>query len=178
MDTPAYIESLTRRCRHQMARLGLATLLACCASTTALAALGQAPTQLAHAADPVSGTTGTPTVRRLAQRSTAAAGYALRETVLDTGTTVQELVRPDGVVFAVLWSGPVLPDLSTLLGSYDSDFDAHLRQRRAQQLRGGTVAFSGARLVLRSSGRMRDFSGHAYAPALVPAGVRMQDLLP
>lgn len=115
--------------------------------------------------------------RRLAQRSSSAT-WTLQETRLDTGTTVQQLVRPDGVVFAVLWSGPVLPDVESLLGAYSSDFDAHLQQRRSLRQRGGTVAFTTQRLVLRSAGRMRDFTGHAYAPTLVPAGVRIQDLLP
>ena len=33
-------------------------------------------------------------------------------------------------------------------------------------------------LVLRSNGRMRQFFGYAYAPALVPAGLNIQDVLP
>ncbi len=147
-----------------------------CAPGDCRAALGQQPTSLT-AAPPFVGANAVAPVRRLAQRSSTAA-WTLQEDRLGTGTTVQQLVRADGVVFAVFWSGPVLPDLGTLLGTYDSDFDAQLQQRRAQRLRGGTVAFSTERLVLRSAGRMRDFTGHAYVPSLVPAGVRMQDLLP
>jgi hypothetical protein len=34
-----------------------------------------------------------------------------------------------------------------------------------------------AGLVVESSGRMRNFFGHAYAPDLIPAGVTVQDVL-
>lgn len=170
-------QALSRPSPHPLRRWLAAaawTGLVALAIAPAHAALGQGATALQAA--PTQAVA--PTARLFQAKTVAQASWTLRQTVLDTGTTVQELVRGDGVVFAVAWSGPVLPDVDTLLGSYRSDFDAHLQQRRAQNLRGGSVAFAGPRLVLHSGGRMRDFHGHAYAPALVPAGVAMQKLLP
>ena len=105
-------------------------------------------------------------------------GYAVHETVADNGTRVQEFVSPAGLVFAVAWQGPVLPDLSLLLGRFHASYRLETEQKRLAGLRGGPVAIARDGLVLRSNGRMRQFFGHAYAPALVPAGLNIQDVLP
>ena len=105
-------------------------------------------------------------------------GYAVHETVFDNGTRVQEFVSPVGLVFAVAWQGPVLPDLSILLGRFHGSYRLDTEQRRLSGLRGGPVAVARDGLVLRYNGRMREFFGHAYAPALVPAGLNLQDVLP
>lgn len=105
-------------------------------------------------------------------------GYAVHETVADNGTRVQEFVSPAGLVFAVAWQGPVLPDLSLLLGRFHASYRLETEQKRLAGLRGGPVAMARDGLVLRSNGRMRQFFGHAYAPALVPAGLNIQDVLP
>jgi hypothetical protein len=105
-------------------------------------------------------------------------GYAVHETVYDNGTRVQEYVSPVGLVFAVAWQGPVLPDLSVWLGRFHVSYRLETEQRRLSGLRGGPVAIARDGLVLRSNGRMREFFGHAYAPALVPAGLKIEDLLP
>jgi hypothetical protein len=122
---------------------------------------------------------GSSGARKLLQRAVvASSGYTVHESTLPSGTTVQELARPDGTVFAVIWSGPTLPDLDALLGAHAAALDQHLAQRRLQARRGSPVALTSPQLVLHSGGRMRDFAGHAYAPSLVPAGIRIQDVLP
>lgn len=105
-------------------------------------------------------------------------GYAMHETVLSSGTRVQEFVSPVGLVFAVAWQGPVLPDLSLLLGRFHASYRVETEQKSLAGLRGGPVAMARDGLVLRSNGRMRQFFGHAYAPDLVPAGLNIQDVLP
>ena len=105
-------------------------------------------------------------------------GYAVHETLSNNGTRVQEFVSPVGLVFAVAWQGPVLPDLSLLLGRFHASYRLETEQKRLAGLRGGPVAMARDGLVLRSNGRMRQFFGHAYAPALVPAGLNIQDVLP
>jgi hypothetical protein len=105
-------------------------------------------------------------------------GYAMHETVFSSGTRVQEFVSPVGLVFAVAWQGPVLPDLSLLLGRFHASYRLETEQKRLAGLRGGPVAMARDGLVLRSNGRMRQFFGHAYAPALVPAGLDIQAVLP
>jgi hypothetical protein len=44
--------------------------------------------------------------------------------------------------------------------------------------RSASVAVNLDGLVLQSSGRMRNFQGFAYAPALIPAQLNIHDLLP
>ena len=130
------------------------------------AGLGQAPE--AARASPLT---------RLAPVQPASGLYRINEIKLETGTTVQEYFAPGGVVFAVSWSGPVLPDFGALFGSYFDQFQRDTEAARASGKRGGPVHQEGTALVVQSQGRMRNFFGHAYAPALVPGGVTVQDVL-
>ena len=103
--------------------------------------------------------------------------YSLQETRLANGTTVREYVNRDGIVFAVAWRGPVLPDLHALLGEHFNTLQKETARARLAGRRGGPVNVEQGTLVLRSRGRMRNFSGHAYAADLVPSGVKIQDVV-
>ncbi len=103
--------------------------------------------------------------------------YQVHEFQLGSGTTVKEIATAQGMVFAVTWRGPVLPDLASLLGVYFTTFNQAAVQARASVVRTSTVIVNNDGLVMRSSGRMRAFEGYAYAPAMVPAGVAIDDLL-
>ena len=138
------------------------------------ATLGYAPSTLpaASSSTPASG----------ARMSAASPGarsslYTLHEVQLENGTTVREYATPAGLVFAVAWHGPVLPDLSALLGDYFKIFKAEIDQTRMKGSRGSPVSIEREGLVVRSNGRMRNFFGHAYAPDLVPTGVNIKDVL-
>ena len=110
-----------------------------------------------------------------ARRATVArAGYTVEE--VDTGAVrVREYVSPSGVVFAVAWNGLAHPDLDTLLGSYAAAFRQADRQvprtpgRRSRAVRT-------PRLVVERWGHMRDWQGRAYDPALLPAGVSVDEI--
>ena len=103
--------------------------------------------------------------------------YTVHESLLDSGTTVTEYATPAGAVFAVSWRGPVLPDLNALLGEYFKAFTEEAQQARTAGRRGSPIAMDTGALVVRSNGRMRNFFGSAYAPALVPADVNVKDAL-
>src|SRR5450830_2154157 len=155
-------------------RVLLLGLVLAASAGEATATLGQAPSTL-----PAS-STSTPAVgaRMLAATPTARSSlYTLHEVQLENGTSVREYATPAGIVFAVSWQGPVLPDLSALLGNYFSTFKLETERVRAAGRRGGPVSIDHADLVVQSSGRMRNFFGHAYAPALIPAGVNIKDVL-
>jgi hypothetical protein len=140
-----------------------------------MAALGQAPCVPAAAAAPVQ----VPAVKLLAAKPVAQnTNYTTQELQLDSGTLVREYATPAGVVFAVTWRGPVLPDLSALLGNYFSTFKQETDQARTAGKRGAPVNLMRGDLVVRSNGRMRNFFGHAYVPSLIPPGVLINDLLP
>jgi len=48
--------------------------------------------------------------------------YTVREIAGESSMDVQEFTNNRGVVFAVSWSAPVIPDLRLLLGSYFGRF--------------------------------------------------------
>lgn len=103
----------------------------------------------------------------------ASANYSVHELLTPAGTAVREFVSAGGKVFAVTWSGPAMPDLRQLLGPYFADFSSTTAPRT-----GGHMHRSIERsdLVVRSTGRMRAFSGKAYVPSLIPTGVLINDL--
>ena len=140
-------------------------------ASQATAALGQLPTKLVASVPAAS-------IRVPSVVSTARVGlYKVQETQLESGTIVREYVSPAGLVFAIAWQGPVLPDLDVLLGSYFNTFKIEMEQVRLLGRRGAPVDMLRDGLVMRSNGRMRNFFGHAYAIDLIPAGVSIKDVL-
>jgi Protein of unknown function (DUF2844) len=159
-------------------RLALGLLLTQSAGH-ALATLGQAPAvqgvSMQAGSAPVA--TNNP-LKKLQASSVAGTGlYTAHEVTLATGTVVREFATTDGTVFAVVWRGPVLPDLKSQLGSYAAIFENEAAQARLNGKRGGPIAVNRDGLVMSSGGRMRAFFGHAYLPALVPANLNIQDVL-
>lgn len=101
---------------------------------------------------------------------TVLAGATLYSQVLPNGLTVRQYVDGTGLVFAVGWSGPVLPDFERLLASqYPRYIDALRSQRRG-------VSLQEADLVIESSGMMRAFSGRAFLPHKLPGALTAQDI--
>jgi len=152
----------------------LVGLLLACGMCGAMATLGQAPTvsMMGGVASPV------PSAKAAASGSVAGSSlYSSHVMQLENGTVVREFSNSKGVVFAVSWQGPVLPDLTELLGSYFKTFKTATEQARASGRRGGSMGLVRDDLVVSSNGRMRDFFGYAYAPALIPTGVSIKDVL-
>ena len=95
-------------------------------------------------------------------------GVTLHQTLTPTGTQIREYINADGIVFAIAWNGPTLPNLKQLLGNY------------FQQLSAPTTAHTGLRntsirssdVVIQSHGHMRAFQGRAFIPALMPSTVQ------
>lgn len=99
--------------------------------------------------------------------------YTVHELTTPNRTTVREFVGSNGIVFAVSWQGPFLPDLRTLLGLH---FQSVQRADRTRQPTHSALLLELPDLVIVSEGRLRAFSGHAYLPQLVPAGVAVTEL--
>lgn len=183
----ARLSRLPRMCRT----VCLSALCMACAHN-ALAVLGQplpagastVPGSAVRAGTASGNTTG-PAVSAKAAATTSSgntpnttASYNISKTVLDNGTTISEYATPAGLVFALSWEGPFMPDLNSLLGSYFSTFKAQADAGRATRNIGTPVGVDTGKLVVRSSGRMRNYSGYAYAPDLIPSGVSISDVLP
>jgi len=102
--------------------------------------------------------------------------YDIQEITTETGMRVREYVNRDGVVFAVSWTGPVLPDLQRLLGTHYVEYTTALAALNHPGLhRSLRVALPD--LIVESGGHLRAYAGRARLPALVPAGVSAADLL-
>ncbi|WP_235914254.1 DUF2844 domain-containing protein [Rugamonas rivuli] len=137
-------------------------LLSLLQGALAYAALGSSPSNF-----------GTAPVRQGARAlATAGAGgtavYTVSQSTLDSGTVVREYMNAEGVVFAVSWNGPALPDLRTLLG----DKFAVLTSTAAKRPKAGhsQLAVEQQDVVIVSGGHMRAYAGHAWIPGTLPAG--------
>jgi hypothetical protein len=109
------------------------------------------------------------------QRATTSRnGYSVQETESDA-TIVREYVSLTGQVFGIAWNGLTHPDLSPLLGSYASEYQNALPLtprkpgRRRHQVKTD-------RIVVEKWGHMRNLQGRAYAPALIPPGVTVDEI--
>lgn len=94
--------------------------------------------------------------------------YGVQSFQTATGITVKEYIAADGTVFALSWQGPIMPDLKQLLGQYFSDYVNAARSRHGGRHH---LSIKQAGLVVQAQGRLRAFSGIAYLPAKMPAGV-------
>ena len=97
--------------------------------------------------------------------------------IVSGSLTVNEYVNRAGQVFAITWQGATPPNLQQLLGSYFTRFQS--AATAAHQINPGIhrqLLISQADLVVQAAGRLRDFRGIAYLPALLPAGVSLSEL--
>jgi hypothetical protein len=104
---------------------------------------------------------------RAVQKVAAAERHDL---ALPSGTVVHEYLSR-GVVFAITWQGPAMPDLRTLLGPYFGQLTSRVSRGSHHSLR-----FVGDDLVVRSMGHGRSHSGRAWVPSLVPSSVNIDSL--
>jgi len=152
---------------NRMILLATAGLVAASATVPCFASLGRAPSAF-------SGTTTVHQARTLAAAngtggaSNGSASYSVSTTTLAGGTTVREYVGADGVVFAVTWNGPFLPDLRELLGQHF----ATLRNESARQPKAGRgqVRVAQPDVTIESGGHMRAYTGRAWINSRLPAG--------
>ncbi|WP_260986411.1 DUF2844 domain-containing protein [Bordetella genomosp. 13] len=107
-----------------------------------------------------------------------AAAYTVIQTLLPTGTTIREYVTPSGTVFGIVWDGPDMPPLNTLLGAYFPTYRQALDARRAARRGGapGPVTVDEAGLTVQSGGHMGSFFGRAYLSDSIPSGATAADI--
>jgi hypothetical protein len=94
--------------------------------------------------------------------------YTIHEITGDDGTLVREYVTPAGKVFGVSWTGPTIPDLSQLLGTYNAEFQNSLRSKSGRRK---AAVVRNSDLVVENSGHTRAFHGRAYLNSILPSGV-------
>jgi hypothetical protein len=99
----------------------------------------------------------------------------LAEIDAGNGVLVREYINDNGVVFAVAWTGPVMPDLQVLLGSRYAAYAAALAALPSPGLH-RSLSVTAADAIVDAGGHLRAYSGRAYLPALLPAGVTAAEL--
>ena len=102
--------------------------------------------------------------------------YALHEIRSASGTMIREYVNSSGVVFAVAWDGPWLPDLRQVLGDQFDRYQAVMQSRQRGRTGLGAVVIDEPGLVVQMSGHPRAFKGRAYLPAQLPAGLALESI--
>jgi len=157
--------------RPRLALLAAAGVVAASAATPCLASLGRAPSAFAgtntvHQARALAAANGTGSTS--GSSSGSSANYSVSTTTLAGGTTVREYAGADGVVFAVTWNGPFLPDLRELLGQHF----ATLKNESARQPKAGRgqVRVAQPDVTIESGGHMRAYAGRAWINSRLPAG--------
>jgi len=102
--------------------------------------------------------------------------YTVHELTSALGTVVKEYMSPEGKVFAVSWQGPFMPEIKLLLGSYLDEYSSAARELRERQSGRSPLSIHTPSLVIENVGHLRAYSGRAYDPGLLPAGVNANDL--
>ncbi|KVR39545.1 DUF2844 domain-containing protein [Burkholderia ubonensis] len=125
----------------------------------------------------------TATVRALQRAMRAADGssasapaYTVRELSLASGTVIHEYASAAGTVFGVAWRGPSMPDLGQVFGSYLPQYKAGVEAAHAARGWRAPVSVDSSAIVIRTGGHMGSFSGQAWLPQALPAGVTGNDI--
>ena len=89
---------------------------------------------------------------------------------------VRQYVSSSGQVYAVSWDGPAMPDVAVLLGTWFDRYrqEASVALPTASGLHSSRVSSSD--LMVETAVRLRDFSGRAWLPSALPAGVAAADI--
>ncbi|WP_434627051.1 DUF2844 domain-containing protein [Chromobacterium sp. CV08] len=102
--------------------------------------------------------------------------YQVKKFITKNGTEVREYLHKD-VVFGVTWAGPVIPNLRQLFGLANyATYRNALQSREPAQRSRRMLSISTSTLVVDSFGKVPNFSGQAYIPQRVPAGVAVSDI--
>ena len=105
-------------------------------------------------------------------RITTTDSYTVHELQSSTGTSVRQYVSPAGTVFAVAWTGPWMPDLRQLLGTYFDRYQRAADAARRSHRGHGPLTITDGDLVVQVAGHPRAFTGVATVMRLAPAGIR------
>ena len=145
--------------------LGFSLVLIVFATQQAQAALGESIDSVAIDQKAISA------VRRAMKTST---GYTVHEIRSET-MTIREYVSPSGVVFGIAWNGLTHPDLTPLLGSYTDEYQKAISHAHRQPGRRHVTVKTDS-VIVEKWGHMRNLQGRAYAPALIPQGVSVDEI--
>jgi hypothetical protein len=90
--------------------------------------------------------------------------------------TIKEYANAEGLVFALTWKGHRAPDLNALLGPYQQECvtAAQTTPRHPGLHRFGVLRSKN--VIIERVSRLRSARGRAMVPALIPAGVNLNEI--
>jgi hypothetical protein len=145
-------------------KASLLSLVACVAASPCFATLGEGESSVEN-----------DRVKLTATAHLAAAPlYTVHSLSTPQGVHVREYLSRSGVVFAVCWDGPFMPNLRQLLGVHFVTLKSELA--RTPRAGHSQVHIVRPEVVIESTGHMRSFRGSALIPAAVPAGVSAAEI--
>jgi hypothetical protein len=107
---------------------------------------------------------------------TNAERYSIYELELSTGTRIREYISTEGVVFAVAWDGPFVPELQQFLGTNFQKYSDALHVQKSTYFSRRPVLIRLNDLVFENSGHVGAFHGRAYLPQALPQGSVIAEL--
>jgi Protein of unknown function (DUF2844) len=110
---------------------------------------------------------------KASRKVTSNARFQVHELQADSGNVVREFVSPDGNVFGVAWTGRSMPQYAQLLGSYTDRITKAAQSRRNHR---APLVIDEPGFVFSAFGHMRFYSGRAYVPSMLPAGVLPEEI--
>jgi hypothetical protein len=117
-----------------------------------------------------------PTSSSLSAQRTLLNGALRVRTLTDAGTTtINEYATSTGLIVGYAWTGPTMPDLRALLGTYANSYLAGAPIAAANgNLHSSRIARPD--VIVESGGPMRGYAGRAWLPDALPPGVTADDL--
>jgi len=101
--------------------------------------------------------------------------YTIEEIATGSGT-VREFVSSSGIIFAVAWKGYAHPNLSVLLGSKFTEYQAALGQTPRRRGARNYRSVASPNIVVETWGHMRRLQGRAVLSNQVPVGVSIDEI--
>lgn len=89
-------------------------------------------------------------------------------------TVVREYVSPAGLVFAVTWHGPFLPNMRQLLGSHFQQFADAVKQQSSSRPGRHPLQVVQPEFAVQLTGNPHSHAGKVYLPGMLPAGLQPQ----
>ena len=101
--------------------------------------------------------------------------YKVHQITAANGVVWREFASPAGMVFAISWQAPHMPNLEQMLGAGLVDLQVALQSAAPRRTRGPLIIRT-EKLIFVSGGHMRNFHGYAYIPGLLPPNVSPETL--
>ena len=147
-------------------------ILCCCFTVFTLGVVQQAQATLGETADSVK--SDRKALSAVPHATQVRNGYTIQELKTEANV-MREYILPSGVVFAIAWNGRSHPDLSSQLGTYAGEYQKALQQTPGQRGK-RHLQVKTSKVIVEKWGHMRNLQGRAYAPALIPQGVSVDEI--